>query len=170
MWSSIGISPRCPCLPGAFADDKEGLGYGMFEQWIPRIGNIISRSDDDAPFHADGLVVICPQFSVSDDYLRTIDPYVEQGGQVLVLDSPDVPDSTVNSLLSPFGLTLRREAAEQVGTVQGPWRSPACQPWSCRHPARFEEARRWPKSVPARGSPGSLRPGAGDRHRFWLTF
>ena len=104
---------QVPLFTGAFADDKEGLGYGMFEQWIPRIGNVISRSDDDAPFNADGLVIICPNVSVSDDYLARLVSYVEQGGQLLVLDSPDVPDSTANSLLAPFGLTSRREAAEQ---------------------------------------------------------
>ena len=42
-----------PLFTGAFADDLEGNGYGMLEQWIPRIGNYISRrSRFDSAFKA----------------------------------------------------------------------------------------------------------------------
>ncbi len=103
-----------PLFTGAFADDKEGMGYGMLEQWIPRVGNVITRSDDAAPFFGDGLVVICPTVSVSDRYLQQLKEYVQQGGRVLVFDSPDVPESTANSLLAPFGLQSIRENAEAI--------------------------------------------------------
>ena len=32
-----------PLFTGAFADDLEGGGYGLLEQWVPRIGNYTSR-------------------------------------------------------------------------------------------------------------------------------
>ena len=32
-----------PLFTGAFADATDGVGYGMLEQWIPRVGNFISR-------------------------------------------------------------------------------------------------------------------------------
>ena len=103
-----------PLFTGAFADDKEGMGYGMLEQWIPRVGNVITRSADSDPFFGDGLVVICPTVSVSDRYLQQLKRYVEQGGRVLIFDSPDVPDSTANSLLTPFGLQSSRTDAESI--------------------------------------------------------
>ncbi len=32
-----------PLFTGAFADDLAGGGYGLLEQWVPRIGNYTSR-------------------------------------------------------------------------------------------------------------------------------
>ncbi len=105
---------QVPLFAGAFAEDKEGLGYGMLEQWIPRIGNVIARSTDPRPFFGDGLVVICPTVSVTDEYRNAMMQFVEEGGRLLVIDSPEVTDSTANSLLAPFGMLSLRERAEQL--------------------------------------------------------
>lgn len=93
-----------PLHTGAFADDQKGRGYGLMEQWIPRIGNYISRQTGDDVFTGDGLVIICPTRSVSRDYRDRLVRYVESGGRVLVFDAIDLEGSTVNSLLWPFGL------------------------------------------------------------------
>lgn len=94
-----------PLHTGAFPDAKNGLGYGLLEQWIPRIGNYISRQDGADVFTGDGLVIICPTRSVSRDYRDRLVHFVEMGGHVLVFDAIDLEGSTANSLLWPFGLT-----------------------------------------------------------------
>ena len=93
-----------PLFTGAFADDKQGLGYGMLEQWIPRIGVSISRRTGKEAFCGDGLVILCPTRSISQSYREQLIRFVESGGHVVVFDSPDVQGSTANSLLWPFGL------------------------------------------------------------------
>jgi hypothetical protein len=103
-----------PLFTGAFEDDKEGLGYGMLEQWIPRVGNRISRETGDDVFNGEALVVICPTRSISDDYRTELVQFVESGGRLLVFDSPDVEGSTANSLLWPFGLASNSAMATQI--------------------------------------------------------
>jgi len=93
-----------PLHTGAFPDDKEGRGYGLLEQWIPRIGNYISRQNGAEAFTGDGLVIICPTRSVGAEYRNRLRQFVESGGHVLVFDAIDLEGSTVNSLLWPFGL------------------------------------------------------------------
>lgn len=102
-----------PLFTGAFADDKEGLGYGLFEQWIPRIGNWTSRRTGGEAFTGDGLVIVCPTRSVTAEYQQRLLEFVGQGGRLLVLDSPDVQGSTANSILWPFGLGSTSAGAEQ---------------------------------------------------------
>ncbi len=93
-----------PLFTGAFADDPEGLGYGMFEQWIPRLGHSLSRLSGSDVFSGDALVIITPTRSVSDRYLEDVKRFVSGGGHLLVMDSPDVQDSTAHSLLEAFGM------------------------------------------------------------------
>jgi hypothetical protein len=102
-----------PLFKGAFADDKEGLGYGMLEQWIPRIGNRLARETGDAAFRGDALVIICPTRSVPQDFRERLVRFVESGGWLLVFDSPDVIGSTANSVLGPFGLASDHSAVTQ---------------------------------------------------------
>ena len=100
-----------PLFTGAFADDEDGAGYGMLEQWIPRIGNFISRGAGDKTFVGDGLVILCPTRSVSQQYQDQLLRYVESGGKVLVVDAAAVEGSTANSLLWPFGLASNHSAS-----------------------------------------------------------
>lgn len=93
-----------PLHTGAFPDDKDGLGYGLLEQWIPRIGNYISRQSGADAFTGDALVIVSPTRSVSKDYRDRLVQFVETGGHVLVFDAIDLEGSTANSLLWPFGL------------------------------------------------------------------
>jgi len=105
-WSEV------PLFTGAFSDAEKSLGYGMLEQWIPRIGNYISRRTGEDAFKSDGLVIICPTRSINRSRLNRLVDYVEKGGHVLVIDSPDSDGSTANSLLQPFGLSSNRNAIE----------------------------------------------------------
>jgi hypothetical protein len=102
-----------PLFTGAFADDKEGLGYGLFEQWIPRIGNRTSRATGPDVFAGDAIVIVCPTRSVTPDYQQCLVQFVADGGRLLVLDSPDVQGSTINSILWPFGMASSAAGAEQ---------------------------------------------------------
>lgn len=105
-----------PLFTGAFADAAEGVGYGMLEQWIPRIGNYISRRAGFAAFEGDGLVVICPTNLPSPEYRERLIEWVRAGGRLVVLDTPDVENSTANSLLMLFGLTSVHNAPTQKDT------------------------------------------------------
>ena len=102
-----------PLFTGAFTDGEEGVGYGMLEQWIPRLGSRLSRADDDEAFRGDALVIICPTRSVSPAYQQRVLDFVASGGDLLVLDSADVAGSTANSLLWPFGLSSRHDTPAQ---------------------------------------------------------
>jgi hypothetical protein len=102
-----------PLFTGAFADDKNGLGYGLFEQWIPRMGNWTSRATGSSVFAGEAIVIVCPTRSVTPEYQRRLREFVAAGGQLLVLDSPDVAGSTANSVLRPFGLASTAAGAEQ---------------------------------------------------------
>jgi hypothetical protein len=94
-----------PLFNGAFAEDEEGGGYGLLEQWIPRVGNYISRRTGPEAFIGDALVIICPTRSVPPAYQERLTQFVRSGGHLLVLDSIEVEGSTANSLLWPFGLS-----------------------------------------------------------------
>ena len=93
-----------PLFTGAFADEEGGNGYGMLEQWIPRVGNFISRRVGPDTFMGDGLTIICPNRSVSLAYRERLMQYVQSGGKLLVVDSMEIEDSTANSILWQFGL------------------------------------------------------------------
>jgi hypothetical protein len=102
-----------PLFTGAFTDGEEGVGYGMLEQWIPRIGNFISRRSGEDVFAGDAVVFICPTRSVSREFQDRLVEFVANGGRVLVLDSIDLEGSTANSLLEPFGLTSSHLTEQQ---------------------------------------------------------
>jgi hypothetical protein len=104
-----------PLFTGAFADDTEGNGYGMLEQWIPRVGNFTAQREGDAAFQGDGLVLICPTRSVSAAFRERLQRYVEGGGKLLVVDSLEQENSTANSVLWPFGLASDHGAAQTAG-------------------------------------------------------
>jgi len=102
-----------PLFTGAFADDPEGGGYGLLEQWIPRVGNYTSRGEGDDLLCGDALVVICPTRLASPGFRDELVAWVQSGGRLIVFDTPDVVDSTANSLLMLFGLTSIHNAPEQ---------------------------------------------------------
>jgi len=92
------------------ADTKgNGEGYGLFEQWIARTGRYTVRKSGPDVFSRDALVVICPSRSVTEEFRKSLVQYVEDGGRLLVVDSPENAGSTANSLLLPFGLSVRHD-------------------------------------------------------------
>lgn len=113
---------------GAFSDGKEGEGYGLFEEWIPRVGNYLSRGVDEDAFAGDALVIICPTRSVPQWYVDRLVQYVEAGGRVLVVDAPGVEGTTANSLLWPFGLESTR-TLESAAEGKLKWRELNEIPW-----------------------------------------
>jgi hypothetical protein len=101
---------NAPLSMGAYVKGENGSGYGLLEQWIPRLridgrGCYTIRQEQHACFSGDALVVICPTERVSEDYLRRLTDYVERGGKLLVFDSPE-STGTANELLSPFKLRM----------------------------------------------------------------
>jgi hypothetical protein len=97
-----------PLSKGADTRGK-GDGYGLLEQWIARTGCYTVRKDGPDAFSGDALVVICPNRSVTAEFREQLTQYVADGGRLLVIDSPENTDSTANSLLWPFGLSIHHD-------------------------------------------------------------
>ncbi len=88
--------------------NPSGKGFALVEQWIPRLGYRTVRERNDGAFTGDLLVVLCPTRSPSEQFLQQLSEYVSNGGRLLVVDSTEVEDSTANTLLWPFGLSMER--------------------------------------------------------------
>ena len=108
-----------PLAQGAFNEDQEGRGFGLLEQWIPRLGYYTVRAAGAEAFSGDALVVICPTRRVDEAFRDRLVRYVADGGKLLVLDSPENSASTADDLLRPFGLSILRGQAWQ-GTLTLP--------------------------------------------------
>ncbi len=91
--------------------EGEGRGYGLLEQWIPRLGCYTIRLSGEEALSGDALVVICPTRSVPGEFREALVEYVAGGGRLLVFDSPESLGSTSNSLLWPFGLGVSHATA-----------------------------------------------------------
>ncbi|MCX5654606.1 MAG: hypothetical protein NTY65_08180 [Planctomycetota bacterium] len=87
-------------------------GFGIFEQWILRLGYFTARRAGDEAFTGDLLVVVHPRRAAPPGFREGLVRYVEEGGKVLVLDSADNAGSTANDLLAPFGLAVSATAGE----------------------------------------------------------
>jgi hypothetical protein len=101
-----------PLSRGGFTQES-GLGYGLLEQWIPRLGYFTARRAGNAAFEGDVLVVVCPTKSVSEEFRKGLVDFVAGGGKLLVIDSPDVVGSTANSLLWPFGMSVNHASSRK---------------------------------------------------------
>jgi hypothetical protein len=84
----------------------EANGFGIFERWILRLGCFTSRRRGPEALTGDLVVFTYPSRTVTDEFREAVVRYVTSGGKVLVLDSPENTNSTANSLLYPFGLSL----------------------------------------------------------------
>jgi hypothetical protein len=96
-------------------------GFGIFEQWILKLGYFISRRGDASVFSRDLAVFMHPHRTVTDEFRSALVRYVESGGKALILDSAVNEKSTANSLLHPFGLAIEREplADAELETPEG---------------------------------------------------
>ncbi len=102
-----------PLFTGAFPDDSEGGGYGLLEQWVSVSATTRPVAGAADELTGDALVVICPTLLPSPRFRDELIDWVQSGGRLMVFDTPDVEDSTANSLLMLFGLTSVHNAAEQ---------------------------------------------------------
>lgn len=99
-----------PLSRGGFTH-RDGRGFGLIEQWIPRLGYFTARRTGAAAFSGDCLLIVCPTRSVGSEFRQSLIDYVAAGGKLMVIDSPDSVCSTANSLLWPFGLVMDPTAA-----------------------------------------------------------
>ncbi len=101
-----------PLSKGGFIEGTE-KGFGIFEQWILRLGYFISRRSGDSIFEGNLIVFFHPNQEVNHEFRDRLAHYVSWGGKVLILDSPENTNSTANSLLYPFDLTVDRSSNER---------------------------------------------------------
>jgi hypothetical protein len=116
-----------------FQQPGDGGGFGLFEHWIPRLGTpklryFTDRRSGAAAFTGDVLVVLYPNKEISPQYRRQLVEFVERGGKLLVVDSQQNVESTANSLLGPFDLSVIHIADEEQWwrgtlTLAGRWPS-----------------------------------------------
>ena len=101
-------------------------GFAFFEMWAAYLGYATSRAGESEPLDADALVVLLPSREVEPSWRDRLVQYVDQGGKLLVIDSPENNNSTANELLKPFGLSIDHNAP-RAGTLGidreegGPW-------------------------------------------------
>ncbi len=116
---------------GGFISGQED-GFGIFEMWILRLGYFNARRSGADVFTGDALVFAYPDKPVRDEFRQGLRDYVEGGGHVLVIDSPDNAKSTANSLLLPFDLSVAH-STRLAGLLAAPrgWplvvTQPACE-------------------------------------------
>jgi hypothetical protein len=99
-----------PLSKGAYTRGG-GVGYGLFEQWLARLDCRTVRKEGSDAFSGDVLVVVSPNRSVPEEYMKKLEQYVNDGGKLLVIDSPENTNSTANRLLWPFGLSVHHDRA-----------------------------------------------------------
>jgi hypothetical protein len=92
-------------------------GFGIFERWILRLGYFTSRRSGPDALRDDLVVYLHPSRSVSREYRSKLIEYVRSGGHILVLDSAENRKSTANSLLRPFGITVKHLGGPYNGVV-----------------------------------------------------
>jgi hypothetical protein len=96
---------RVPLSQAGFVDGHE-YGYGIFEQWLLRLGYFTRRRSNEERFDSDLIVFFNPQERVSQDLVRKTRDYLNMGGKILVIDSVHNQGSTANQLLEEFGIRI----------------------------------------------------------------
>ena len=114
---------RVPLSNSFHNDDPSGMGFGLFEQWIPRLGYTTLRAEGDAVFQGNAIVMLYPNVGISAAFRQRLVDYVDRGGRLLVVDAGmSEVASTSNQILGPFGLSL--DYGESVSgelVVKEPW-------------------------------------------------
>jgi hypothetical protein len=101
---------------------ENGTGFGLLEQWIAKLGCYTIREEGKAAFSGDVLAIVRPTRTPSKEYQSDLAGYVDQGGRVLLLDSPENGVSTANEILSPLGIVVRHdEPVEGALTIKDAW-------------------------------------------------
>ena len=108
-----------PLSNGGFIGGEED-GFGIFEQWILRLGYFYNRAKGDAVFDGNLIIFFYPQKKASKDFTLKLKAYVESGGKVLVIDSKDNNASVSNILIDPFGLSFNSSEEADTGEIETP--------------------------------------------------
>ena len=95
-----------PLCVNGFTHESD-KGYGLLEQWIPRLGYFPARRSGREALSGNALLILCPTRPTSDDYRNRLADYVAAGGRLLLVDSPESSGTTANSLLYRFGLVVK---------------------------------------------------------------
>lgn len=114
---------NAPLPTNGFISGKAGE-FGIFERWIQRVGYFTARAAGDKAFDSNVLVFLYPNGAVPSRFREQLAQYVENGGKVLVIDSPENSKSTANSLLHPFGLAFK-QSTNHTGRLDSPFGWPA---------------------------------------------
>ncbi len=141
IWNRAEMPPPKPTLPmvqiaidsrlsdirlphaGRLAGGRDG--FGQFELSILRLGYFPRRAveagllGDAFTGEPNAIVVIRPSGEVTGKYRRMMEAYVESGGTLLVMDSPDNKKSAANRLLEPFGLKFSMDRQPVSGITVG---------------------------------------------------
>jgi hypothetical protein len=112
-----------PLSKGGFIAGK-AEGFGIFERWILRLGYFTKRRSGPEAVQGDLIMFLYPTKPVSREYREGLLRYVEHGGRLLILDSPQNQKSTAAALLEPFHLT-QKPLPGQGGTISGPTNWPS---------------------------------------------
>jgi hypothetical protein len=96
-------------LPVQKLVSKEPNNYHTFYVWTQRLGYVPSfeQTLENALMKGNLVVVVNPTNPFTDDEIRQVIRYVEQGGSFLLLDGPQNKRSTANQLLKPFQMQIR---------------------------------------------------------------
>jgi len=108
-----------PTLSSSGVITGQETGFGIFERWILRLGYFTARQKGPDAFSGDVLLLCYPNQRITAEFRDRVLNYVEQGGKLLVLDAPENQQSTSNSLLYPFGLSLM-QGSPLNGTLTTP--------------------------------------------------
>jgi len=104
---------------GGFIAGKDDE-FGLFERSIQRVGYFTFRAEADRATEGDMLIVMNPTADPPEGFVDRVAKYVESGGKLLVLDSPENARSTANALLGKFGLSVKRNETDLLGEVKAP--------------------------------------------------
>ena len=94
-------------------------GFGIFEQWILRLGYFTTRREGSEATTSDMVVLLHPNQEVRAEFRDPLVKYVASGGRLLVLDSMQNEKSTANVVLQPFGLMVNK-ATPRAGALTVP--------------------------------------------------
>jgi hypothetical protein len=92
--------------------EEDDNAFGTFFVWTQRVGYIpsVELRLDEAVKKGDIIVFINPIKTFSDKDIDLISRFIENGGKMLVLDSITNGMSTVNELISNFGMWINKKS------------------------------------------------------------
>jgi len=95
--------------------------YNVFYVWTQRLGYIpsLEKTLEDSIIDSDVTVIINPTTSFTEKELSSLQSYVNNGGNILVLDGKDNTNSTSNELLSSFDIKINFDLENITDIFEG---------------------------------------------------